>query len=162
MRGPALTWVVVLALIFSFAQQALAQEQTPSTLVDAPSATEPSQHIFLFASSEPKKPRIMDRKFLMLAGFATAATLLDVTTTSHCLSTYAACQEGNPLIGSHPSQAKLYGVSFSVLAGQLLASAWLRRKSPDRKLWMVLPIFATAGHGLAAALNLRTMHQMGQ
>ncbi len=90
MRGVALTWLVVLALIFSFAPQASAQKQTPSTLVDGPSATEPSQHIFLFASSEPKKPRIMDRKFLMLAGFATAATLLDVTTASHCLSTYAA------------------------------------------------------------------------
>ena len=152
----------LLVLIFSFPLQASAQNQTTSSLVDAPSATEHSQHIFLYASSEPRKPRILDRKFLMLAGFATAATVLDVTTTSHCMSTYAACQEGNPLICSHPSQAKLYGVSFSMLAGQILASAWLRHRKPDGKLWMVPPIFATAGHGLAAALNIHTMHQLSQ
>jgi hypothetical protein len=76
------------------------------------------------------------------------------------MSTYGDCQEGNPLLGSHPSQAKLYGVSFSMLAGQLLASAWVRREMPNRKLWMALPGIATAGHGLAAALNIRTMHQL--
>ena len=67
------------------------------------------------------------------------------------------CQEGNPLLGSHPSQAKLYGV---LLGGQLLASAWMRHKAPNGKLWMMPPIIATAGHGLVALLNVRTMHQL--
>jgi hypothetical protein len=110
---------------------------------------------------KPTRPGVFDRKFLVLAGIATAATLLDVATTTHCISTYANCQEGNPLLGSHPSQAKLYGVSFSMLGGQLLASAWMRRKTPNGKLWLVPQIVATAGHGLAAALNFRTMHQLG-
>lgn len=100
---------------------------------------------------KPTRPGVFDRKFLVLAGIATAATVLDVATTTHCISTYANCQEGNPLLGSHPSPAKLYGVSFSMLGGQLLASAWMRRKTPNGKLWLVPQIVATAGHGLAAA-----------
>ena len=123
---------------------------------------EHSQRVTVYASSEPRKPKLFDRKFLVLAGVATAATVFDVATTSHCISTYAACQEGNPLLGSNPSTAKLYGVSFSMLAGQLLASAWIRHKTPERNLWMIPPIVATAGHGLAAVLNIRTMHQLSQ
>ena len=91
------------------------------------------------------------------AGVATAATMLDVTTTSRCISRYADCQEGNPLLGPHPSTAaKLYGLSFSMLSGQMLASAWMRRKMPNGKLWMAPTIIAGAGHGLAAILNVRT------
>jgi hypothetical protein len=33
---------------------------------------------------------------------------------------------------------------------------------PNRHLWMIPPIVATGGHGLAAALNVRTMHQLSQ
>lgn len=46
---------------------------------------------FSIAPSKETKPRILDRKFLFLAGLATTATVLDVATTSHCLSTYANC-----------------------------------------------------------------------
>ena len=73
---------------------------------------------------------MFDRKLFVLAGIASVATMLDVATTMHCMSKDAGCQEEDPLLGSHPSQAKLYGVSFSMLGEQLLASAWLRRKTP--------------------------------
>jgi hypothetical protein len=153
--------VTLMALTVAIALQAAAQNTPPLTVLAANTTiTEHPQHIFLFASTKKPQPKILDRKFLVLAGIATAATVLDLATTSHCMSTYANCQEGNPLLGSHPSQAKLYGVSFSLLAGQLFASAWLRHRTPDGKMWMVPPIFATAGHGLAAALNIRTMHQL--
>jgi len=152
--------IFVLVLGLAISRPAAAQNPEGFPAVNTAAEAQHSQHIFLYASSEPKKPRILDRKFFLLAGMATTATVLDVATTSHCMSTYAACQEGNPLIGSHPSQAKLYGVSFSMLAGQLLASAWIRRKMPNRNLWMIPPIVATGGHGLAAALNIRTMHQL--
>ena len=155
-------FVLVLLSGLAISRQASAQNPEAFPALNKAAEAQHSQHIFLYASSEPKKPRILDRKFFLLAGMATAATVLDVATTSHCLSTYAACQEGNPLFGSHPSQAKLYGVSFSMLAGQLLASAWIRRKMPNRNLWMIPPIVATGGHGLAAALNIRTMHQLKQ
>ena len=119
----------------------------------------PSQTKAFDAANMTHKPRILDRKFLLLASIATSATILDIATTSHCMSTYADCQEGNPLLGSHPSPTKLYGVSFSMLGGQLLASAWMRRKMPNGRSWMIPPMIAGAGHGIAA-LNFRTMHQL--
>ncbi len=152
----------LIALIFVIALQAAAQNAPAAAAFDTQAAiAKPSQPVVSFAPAKPTKPRVFDRKFVVLAGIATAATMVDVATTSHCMATYADCQEGNPLLGSHPSQAKLYGVSFSMLGGQLLASAWMRRKNPNGKLWMAPPIVATAGHGLAAVLNVRTMHQLG-
>ena len=115
-----------------------------------------------FATAKETKSKVFDRKFFVLAGVAAAATAFDVTTTSRCMSTYVDCREGNPLLGAHPSTARLYGVSFSILGGQLFASAWLRRKTPNGKLWMAPPIITAAGHGMAAVLNLRTMHQLQQ
>jgi len=47
-----------------------------------------------------------------------------------------------------------------MLGGQLLASAWMRHKTRNGKLWMMLPIIAAAGHGLAGVLNVRTMRQL--
>ena len=154
--------VTLTALIFVLALQAAAQNIPATAGFDTQIAiARPSQPAFSFASSpKPTKPTVLDRKFLVLAGIATAATMLDVATTSHCMSTYENCQEGNPLLGSHPSTAKLYGVSFSMLGGQLLASAWMRHKAPNGKLWMMPSIIASAGHGLAAVLNVRTMHQL--
>ena len=151
----------LIALIFLVGIQAAGQNN-PATAVfgTQTSIVQSSQPAISFASSKQTKPGIFDRKFLLLASIATAATMLDVATTSHCMSTYGDCQEGNPLLGSHPSTAKLYGVSFSMLGGQLLASAWMRHKAPDGKLWMMPPIIATAGHGLAAVLNVRTMNQL--
>jgi len=151
--------LVVLILVTSLA--AAGQDAPASSVFDTQTVITPqSQPAVSFAPAKETKPRVFDRKFFVLAGIATAATVLDVATTSHCMSTYADCQEGNPLLGSHPSQAKLYGVSFSILGGQLLASAWLRRKAPNGKLWMAPSIITAAGHGLAAVLNLRTMHQL--
>jgi hypothetical protein len=153
--------ITLTALIFAVALQAAAQNIPATAVFDAQTAIpRPSQPAFSFTPVKQTKPRVFDRKFLVLAGIATAATVLDVATTSHCMSTYADCQEGNPLLGSHPSTAKLYGVNFSMLGGQLLASAWMRHKAPNGKMWMMPPIIATAGHGLAAVLNVRTMHQL--
>jgi len=155
--------VTLTAVIFVIALQAAAQNIPATAVFDTQTAVaRPSQPAVFFASHNPTKPRIFDRKFLMMAGIATAATMFDVATTSHCMSTYGDCQEGNPLLGPHPSTAKLYGVSFSMLGGQLLASAWMRHKTPNGKLWMMPPIIATAGHGLAGVLNVRTMHQLSK
>jgi hypothetical protein len=152
---------ITLILILLTALQASAQNTPASTVLGTNRAiAEHPQQFYLYTSTKEAKPKIVDRKFLVLAGIATAVTILDLATTSHCMATYANCQEGNPLLGSHPSQAKLYGVSFSMLTGQLLAGAWMHRQMPNRKLWTVPLIAATAGHGLAAVLNVRTMHQL--
>ena len=139
-----------------------AAQTGPAAFLDGKSmlvAAQPYEPVRMVQSREIH-PRLVDRKVLFLAGLASTATVLDITTTSQCLSTYANCREGNPFLGSHPSAAKLYGVNLSMLAGQMLASAWLRREMPHRKLWMIAPIAATASHGFAAAMNMRTMHQM--
>jgi hypothetical protein len=152
----------LIVLIFVMSLAARAQNAPAASVFDTQTVITPhfQPAAVSFAPAKETKPRVFDRKFFVLAGIATAATVLDVATTSHCMSTYVACQEGNPLLGAHPSQAKLYGVSFSILGSQLLASAWLRRKAPTGKLWMAPPIITAAGHGLAAVLNLRTMHQL--
>lgn len=137
-----------------------AAQTAPAAAFDAKSMLVPVRSQGTIFARREIKPRVLDRKFFVLAGIASTATILDITTTSHCLSTYANCREGNPLLGSHPSAAKLYGVNLSMLAGQILASAWMRREMPHRKLWMIAPIAATASHGIAAALNLRTMHHI--
>jgi hypothetical protein len=151
----------VAALISVMALQATAQNTPASGAFNTQTTITPlSQREASFAPTRVTKPRVFDRKFFVLAGIATATTVLDVAMTSHCISTYSNCQEKNPLFGSHPSAAKLYGVSFSMLGGQMLASAWMRREMPKRKLWMMPPIVATATHGLAAAFNFRTIHQL--
>jgi hypothetical protein len=124
-----------------------------------PAITAPRADAFGVASQDAK-PRVFDRKFFILAGVSTAATLLDITTTSNCIFKYSNCREANPLLGSHPSQAKIYGVNLSLLAGEMFASAWLRHQMPHRKSWLIPPLIGTAGHGLAAALNFRTIHQI--
>jgi hypothetical protein len=152
--------VTLIVLTLVTALPLAAQESSTFGAFENKAATAASRrHVVLYASSDPARPKILDRKFLLLAGMAAGATVFDVVTTTHCMSAYAGCQEGNPLLGSHPSSAKIYGVSFSIFAGQMLASGWVRHKMPNRNLWMVPPIVATAGHGLAAVLNIRTMHQ---
>ena len=108
-------------LVLATALHAAAQSAPASSVFDTQTviAARP-QRVVSFTPVKETGPKIFDRKFLVLAGIATAATMLDVTTTTHCMSKYAACQEGNPLLGSHPSQAKLYGVSFSMLGGNSL------------------------------------------
>ncbi len=129
--------VIFTVLIFTIATNAAGQNSPVTKAFDTQTAMATHTKLVVsFAKAKETRARVFDRKFFLLAGIATAATMLDVATTTHCMSTYADCQEGNPLLGSHPSTAKLYGVSFSMLGSQLLASAWLRRKTPNGKLWV--------------------------
>lgn len=157
------TWIgLYLLMVLQAPAQNLPTAPAPGNATSSSSSPLPGQHVSVYAQASPARARVFDRKFLLLAGMASAATVLDAVSASHCMSKYASCQEGNPLLGSHPSTAKLYGVSLSLLAGQVAASAWMRHAMPNRKLWMIPPVLGTAVHGLAAALNLRTMHQLSQ
>jgi hypothetical protein len=113
-----------------------------------------SYNAFRTATVKEANPRVFDRKFLLLTGLTTTATIFDITSTSHCLSAYSNSRETNPLLGSNPSRAKLYGISLSTVAGEVFASAWLRRRHPHSKLWIVPPIALMTSHGLGAALNM--------
>ena len=87
--------VTLTALIFVIALQAAAQNIPATAGFDTQTViARPSQPAFSFASPKPTKPRVFDRKFLLLAGIATAATVLDVATTSHCMSTMRIARKG--------------------------------------------------------------------
>jgi hypothetical protein len=152
---------IALVLIFVLGPQVSAQDLPgPASDHTYPGVPNPRPYLAPAATFKENSPRVFDRKFFILTGIAAGATVLDITTTSRCLSSYTVCQEANPILGSHPTEAKLYGVSFSILAGQTLASAWLRHKMPRSKVWIIPPIAAAVAHGTAAVLNIRTMHKL--
>jgi hypothetical protein len=157
-----LVWLgaLVATAVISISLPASAQEDQAGVIKANEVHMRPQQDAFPVRPTPDHTTRVFDRKFLLLTGVAAAATSLDIVTTSRCVSTYSNCQEANPLYGPHPSSARLYGVSFSILAGQVLSSAWLRREMPHKKLWIIPVIAATATHGIAAALNARTTHQL--
>jgi hypothetical protein len=86
MRAP------LIVLIFAASLQAVAQNAPASSVFDTKTLVTPHpQPTVSFEPAKETKPRIFDRKFFVLAGVATAATVFDVATTSHCMSTYADC-----------------------------------------------------------------------
>lgn len=157
-----LVWLGALAAsaVIPISLPALAQEDQAGVVKVNEVQMSPQQDAFPVRPTPDHRARVFDRKFLLLTGVAAATTSLDIVTTSRCVSRYPNCQEANPLYGPQPSSARLYGVSFSILAGQVLGSALLRRGMPHKKLWIIPVIAATATHGIAAALNARTTHQL--
>jgi hypothetical protein len=108
--------VRLIALILVLGLQAAAQNTSASNVFDTQTAIAAhSPRVVAFTPAKEVKPRVFDRKFIVLAGIATAATMLDIATTSHCMSAYADCQEGNPLLGSHPSTGHI-GMRFISLS----------------------------------------------
>ncbi len=102
----------------------------------------------------PAKPRVFDRTFAFLTVMAAAATVADVELTANCLKTAANCRESNPLMGKDPSRGRMYGVNVPIFAGEMMVSRMLRRKSPERKSWMMPPLALTGMHTVGAASNL--------
>lgn len=102
----------------------------------------------------PVKPRVFDRTFAFLTVMAAAATVADVELTANCLKTAANCRESNPLMGKDPSRGRMYGVNVPIFAGEMMVSRMLRRKSPERKSWMMPPLALTGMHTVGAASNL--------
>jgi hypothetical protein len=100
--------------VFATALHAAAQNAPASRVFDTQTviATRP-QRVVSFTPTKETRPKIFDRKFFVLAGIATAATMLDVTTTTHCMSKYAGCQEGNPPLGSHSDRGRAVPVGVS-------------------------------------------------
>jgi hypothetical protein len=94
------------------------------------------------------------RGFAILATISVAATIADVELTSNCLKTSANCREANPILGSNPSRARLYGFNVPITAGEILLSGVLRRRSPERKFWRVPLISVTGTHAAGIASNM--------
>ena len=99
-----------------------------------------------------EKTKTADRKFWTVTGLAAASTVSDVEVTAHALQN-PNCSEHNPLFGSHPSRAKMYGVSVPATAAYALVGYWLKKRGV--KLWAVPQLSLTAGHGVGSALSAR-------
>jgi hypothetical protein len=100
----------------------------------------------------PARTHSFDRAFALLVTVSAVATVADLELTANCLKTVANCREANPLLGSDPSRARLYGVSVPIYAGQVILSRMLRRK--ERKTWMMPLVSLTGMHAVGAASNL--------
>jgi hypothetical protein len=103
----------------------------------------------------PARPRTFDRTFALLATVSAAMMVADVELTANCVKTVANCREANPLFGSDPSRARLYGVNVPIYAGEVLLSQILRRKFPERKSWMRPFLSLTGAHGVGVVSGLR-------
>ncbi len=143
--------VFLLCLLVSIVSAA----QTP----DAPSAVQrvlPSAAMIKPAKPS-ERPRAFDRTFKiwMIASFA--ATVADIEATQHGIT---ACNmvETNPLLGQTGSRARMYAVALPITAGYNLLGWHLKRKYPNRKIWMLMPAMNTTVHAGAAAYNWSVCH----
>jgi hypothetical protein len=103
-------------------------------------------------TAAPVESRIVDWKFGILAALALGSTIADAEVTLHCPQP---CREVNPLYGAHPTRARLYGTNAPFLVGEIMLSRLVRKRSPERRLWMIPSLSLTMGHMLGVASNLR-------
>jgi hypothetical protein len=96
-----------------------------------------------------KPGKTVDKKFLMLFGMTAALTVADIELTQHCLRA-GTCHESNLLYGTNPTRARMYGFTIPILGAQVMFSAWLRHRQPERKEWMISPLVDSAAHGVGA------------
>jgi hypothetical protein len=93
-----------------------------------------------------------DRKFWAMTALSSASTVSDIEVTAHALQN-PNCVEHNPLFGSHPSRAKMYGVSIPASAAYTMVGYWLKKRGV--KLWAVPQLSLTGGHAVGSALSSR-------
>jgi hypothetical protein len=96
-------------------------------------------------SSSIKSP-----SYLLMLAAATAATIADCESTKALLSD-PNNQEANPVFGTRPSRARIYGISVPILALNVWSSARLKKHGNH---WWPLGLGAViAAHGGAALHN---------
>jgi hypothetical protein len=102
------------------------------------------------ATPSRRSPKTWDTSFFLLSGVATALTVADMELTARCTARQT-CSEVNPLYGTNPTRARLYGISLPMLGGQLFLAQWLKHRHPGRKVWMMPLIANSASHAVGTA-----------
>ncbi len=97
-----------------------------------------------------------NRPFAVLAAISAAAMVADIELTANCVRTAGSCREANPLLGSDPRRARMYGLNVPIYMSEILLSRMLKRKLPERKLWMMPLLSLTSTHAIGAASNMWT------
>ena len=105
--------VVLAGLIFLIAIEASEQNGLTPTGFDTQVAiARPTQQAVSIAPAKRETTRVFDRKFFLLAGVATAATMLDVTTTSRCMSVMRIVRRGTHCLAPILPQRNFTGLVF--------------------------------------------------
>jgi hypothetical protein len=133
---------------------------TPSQVVKDPATSQPSPYLEStvpgvrdLAIDSYKKPKTIDRQFLILNAMMVAATVADAETTLNCVSA-PSCQEINPLLGSHPTRGRVYAVGVPLTALAIYLSYHYKRVSPSRAWWKAYPLVLTGVHTFGALNNV--------
>lgn len=160
--------------VYGQVNSAVSDQPPALSLPDSPSSTKPSQQVakLNFASfrTSPEVPpalviqgptvkeshKVVDRPFILFTIAEFGATVADIESTERGLS--SGYHEDNPLLGSHPSRAKLYGIGMPSAALIALWSYEFKKVAPHSKRWMIPPILAGSIHGGAAIHNLYITH----
>ena len=104
---------------------------------------------------QPHKPRIIDKKFLGLATAELAGNVLDIYTRQRTQEINPASWETNPLLGPHPSAARMTAtlVGFS-LATDYLAYR-LRKSKRFNRGWLAPFAWSFAGSAAGIRSNMK-------
>ncbi len=124
-----------------------ADEPAPSftRIVQPPPLVEP-----VLAVAPAPRARVMDKKFLILTGLATAFTVVDVELTQRCLH-HGTCVELNPTLPT--GHAAMYLANIPA-TGALFYWSY-RRKAKGQKLWWLPALVDLAPHVAGAMDNTR-------
>ena len=102
------------------------------------------------AKEQPSK--VADKKFWAITALSAASTVADIEVTAHALQN-PNCHEHNPLLGTHPSRAKMYGISVPASTAYALVGYLLKKRGV--KIWAVPQLSLTGGHVLGSGLGAR-------
>ena len=157
----------------------LLNDQRLSKLPDAPSTASggvtnngfvsggpqsgPGVRDFAIEAYTGKKPKTVDREFLVLNGLLVIAAIADAESTLRCNPDR--CRELNPILGSHPTRRGVYSLGVPLTAFEIFLAYHYKRLSPTRNGWKngwkTFPIAFAAIHGFATANNF-VVSQHGQ
>lgn len=98
-----------------------------------------------------KKPKTIDRQFLLLNALQILASVADSESTIRGVR--LGFHEVNPILGSHPTRAEVYELAMPVDALLVLFSYHYKRVSPDRRWWRVYPGLGIVEHTAATVFN---------
>jgi len=101
----------------------------------------------------------LDRKFILLHTLSTMALIADLETTARGLARQPKPTELNPLFGSDPTRARLYGIGVPLSAFAFYLSYHSKKIAPRRSVWKVGPELSIAVHSAAAINNLIVTHR---
>jgi hypothetical protein len=153
---PLHTTTTMTAGSFGASDDSLKADVFPSAMANPIKTVAPKTN-FVVEQKTIVQPRRSERSFAVLATISAAMMVGDVELSVNCLRTVANCREANPLMGSDPSRARLYGISAPTYIGAMLMSRMFRRKYAESKLW-TLPLLSFTGihsAGIASSFAFR-------